>query len=241
MQDPNLDTEWNDVLRAKGIIPAKQKDALEVTEEDLVKMVEAAVEQRSKGKDMSEMNLHELNELEDDLDEEDEKVFEAYRRQRLQELKCSQLKAVYGDVREISREDYIREVNKAGDGVWVVLLVYKTSIPMCKLVEQYFYQLAAKFPASKFLKSISSVCIPNYPDKNLPTIFIYCDGDMKKQFVGPAELGGTNLTCDELEWKLSETGAIKTTLEGPPRQAVHDVMASSIRSATVYDDDDDDD
>jgi hypothetical protein len=239
MQDPNQDTEWNDVLRAKGIIPAK--DTLEVTEQDLVNMVEAAIEQKSKGKDMSEMKLNELNELEDELDEEDEKVFEAYRRQRLQELKSAQLLARFGDVREISRDDYVREVNKAGEGIWVVLLVYKTSVPMCKLLEQYFYQLAAKFPATKFLKSISSVCIPNYPDKNLPTVFVYCDGDLRKQFVGPAEFGGTNLTCNELEWMLSKAGAFKTELEEPPRKAVHDVMASSVRNATVHDSDDDDD
>jgi len=70
------------------------------------------------------------------------------------------------------------------------------SIPACKLVEQFFYQLAAKFPATKFLKSVSSVCIPNYPDKNLPTVFVYRDGELQKQFIGPAELGGTNLTQD---------------------------------------------
>ena len=35
MQDPNEDTEWNDVLRAKGIIPEKPKEA-EVTEDDIV-------------------------------------------------------------------------------------------------------------------------------------------------------------------------------------------------------------
>ena len=43
------------------------------------------------------------------------------------ELKAAQQKARYGDVCEISREDYVREVNQAGDGIWVVLLVYKTA------------------------------------------------------------------------------------------------------------------
>jgi len=42
-------------------------------------------------------------------------------------MRAAKLKACYGDVREISREDYVREVNKAGEGVWVILLVYKTS------------------------------------------------------------------------------------------------------------------
>ena len=46
MQNPNEDTEWNDVLRAKGILPAKPKEA-EVTEEDLIRMVEQTIKQKS--------------------------------------------------------------------------------------------------------------------------------------------------------------------------------------------------
>ena len=46
MQDPNEDTEWNDVLRAKGIIPQKPKEA-EVTEDDLIAMVEQTIKQKS--------------------------------------------------------------------------------------------------------------------------------------------------------------------------------------------------
>ena len=41
MQDPNEDTEWNDVLRAKGIIPEKPKDN-EITEEALTEMKQGA-------------------------------------------------------------------------------------------------------------------------------------------------------------------------------------------------------
>ena len=70
------------------------------------------------------------------------------------------------------------------------------SIPLCKLINQHIMNLASKFPEVKFLRSVSSVCIPNYPDKNLPTIFIYNEGDMKKQFVGPIEFGGMNFTQD---------------------------------------------
>lgn len=57
-------------------------------------------------------------------------------------------------------------------------------------------QLAAKFPYTKFLKAVAQTCIPNYPEKNLPVVFIYYEGEMKKQFVGPLELRGTALTCD---------------------------------------------
>lgn len=43
MQNPNEDTEWNDVLRQKGIIPAKSKEK-EFTEDDIVNFVEAAAQ-----------------------------------------------------------------------------------------------------------------------------------------------------------------------------------------------------
>ena len=76
------------------------------------------------------------------------------------------------------------------------LLNFQFSIPLCALINQYFSRLAQKFPATKFLKSISTTCIPNYPDKHLPTIFIYFEDDMKRQFVGPMVFGGMTLKID---------------------------------------------
>ena len=70
------------------------------------------------------------------------------------------------------------------------------SIPLCSLINQYLTQLAAKFPATKCLKSVSTTCIPNYPDKNLPTIFVYFEGELKSQIVGPVDFGGMNLTIE---------------------------------------------
>ena len=49
MQDTNEDTEWNDVLRAKGIIPDKPKEA-EVSEDDIIKMLEKTIKEKSGGK-----------------------------------------------------------------------------------------------------------------------------------------------------------------------------------------------
>lgn len=68
------------------------------------------------------------------------------------------------------------------------------SIPLCTLINQHLINLAKKFPATKFLKSISTTCIPNWPDSNLPTIFIYHNGNMVKQIIGPIELRGMKLT-----------------------------------------------
>ncbi|KAH3691835.1 phosducin-like protein 3 isoform X1 [Dreissena polymorpha] len=239
MQDPNLDTEWNDVLRAKGILPPKEEK--EITEEDLIKMVESTIENKSKGRNMGEMSLDDLNELEDNVDEEEERIFEQYRRQRLAEMHAAQQRSKFGEVREISKSDWVTEVNKAGEGIWVVIHVYKEGIPLCKLLNQHLSNLAQKFPETKFLRSVSSLCIPNYPDKNLPTIFVYKEGEMKKQFVGPLAFGGMNLKKDELEWMLSQTGAINTDLEEAPRPEVKDVMNIAIRDSAINRGDDDDD
>ena len=43
----------------------------------------------------------------------------------MQEIAAAANKGRFGSVREISKDEYVREVNKAGEGVWVVLHVYK--------------------------------------------------------------------------------------------------------------------
>lgn len=49
MQDPNEDTEWNDILRAKGIIPEKPKEK-EINEDEIVAMLEKSIKQKSGSK-----------------------------------------------------------------------------------------------------------------------------------------------------------------------------------------------
>lgn len=224
MQDPNADTEWNDILRSKGILPPKEKP-VEVEEEI----------PQDEGKKYEDMTLDELDEFED---EEDERVMEMYRQKRIAEIRALQAKNKFGDVREISAVDYVQEVNKAGEGIWVVLHLYKQGIPLCSLINQYLRQLAAKFPQVKFLNSISTTCIPNYPDKNLPTIFIYKEGDLKESWIGPGNFGGMNLKLDVLEWKFHEVGVIKSDLEENPTPKVHDIMMSSIRCSNTKNNDD---
>lgn len=71
---------------------------------------------------MSELNLDELDELEDS---EDEAILLEYRRKRIAEIKALAERSKFGTVLEISAQDYVNEVNKAGDGIWVVLHLYK--------------------------------------------------------------------------------------------------------------------
>ena len=86
----------------------------------------------------------------------------------------------------------------------MVLHLYKQGIPLCALINQYMTNISAKYPNVKFLKSISTTCIPNYPDRNLPTLFVYYEGDMKKQLAGPHCFRGMTMTSDEFEFVLGK-------------------------------------
>ncbi|RZC33247.1 NADH dehydrogenase [ubiquinone] complex I, assembly factor 7 -like [Asbolus verrucosus] len=228
--DPNEDTEWNDVLRAKGIIPPKKET--EITEDQIVSMLEETIEQKtSSGKDLSKLDLDELDELEDS---EDEAVLLEYRKKRMAEMQALAERSKFGTVGEISAQDYVQEVNKAGEGIWVILHLYKQGIPLCALINEHMRNLAPRFPTVKFLKSISTTCIPNYPDKNLPTIFIYFEGELKNQIVGPLEFRGPNLTQDEFEYLIGKTGAIETSLKEDPRPAVKDKMFADLASTNDW-------
>lgn len=235
MQDPNEDTEWNDILRRKGIIPEKQKEQ-EVTEDQIVNLLESTIDEKTgRAPDsLEEKTLDELDELED---EEDERVLEEYRRRRIAEMKELANKSKYGEVQEISAEGYVKEVNNAGEDVWVVLHLYKSGIPLCTLVNQHLASLARKFPATKFLKSISTTCIPNWPDRNLPTIFIYHNGNMVKQIIGALEFRGMKLSEAELEWMLGQADAVPTKIKGDPRPKINDVLFSSLKNGNDLDDD----
>jgi len=231
MQDPNEDTEWNDILRAKGILPPKEKK--DITEDDIVNMLEETIQKKQGGKNLEDMDLDELDELEDD---EEEAILLRMRQQRIAEIKASMQKPTFGDVREITAVDYVQEVNKAGEGIMVVLFLYKQGIPLCQLINEYMSRIARRFKETKFLRAISTTCIPNYPDKNVPTMFVYYEGAMKAQKVGPHEFRGMNLTEDELEYILGTTGAIQTKIKDDPKPKVKDVMMSALRRGRDDDD-----
>lgn len=73
-------------------------------------------------KNLSKLTLDELDELEDS---EDEAVLLEYRNKRISELKALAERKKFGTVEEISAQDYVKEVTKAGEGIWVILHLYK--------------------------------------------------------------------------------------------------------------------
>ena len=62
-------------------------------------------------------------------------------------------------------------------------------------------KVALKFKATKFVKIESTKCIANYPDKNVPTLLLYKDGDLRQQMLGLANMGG-RLVSSESNMKV---------------------------------------
>ncbi|KAL1122131.1 hypothetical protein AAG570_003536 [Ranatra chinensis] len=196
-------------------------------------MVEETIQEKSKsGKNFDDFTLDELDLIED---EEDEKIVLEYRQKRIAELKELASKSKFGSVVEISAQDYVNEVNKAGNDIYVVLHLFKQGIPLCALINKHLADLARKYPTTKFLKSISTTCIPNYPDKNLPTLFVYFEGQMKSQMVGPPAFRYADISLDELEWMLGKTGAIETDIKEDPRPRPKDMLFSGLKGSKNVD------
>merc|ERR1711879_162989 len=212
-EDPNEDTEWNDILRKKGILPKLEKPKPEDREEE---------DMTEKKENLDEVNLS-------DLDDDDEFI-EMYKQQRIKQLQAQLAKNKFGNVIEITGIDYVDQVNKAGDDIWVILHLYRDGVQLCNIINHHLQSLARKFPASKFIKSVATTCIPNYPDRNLPTLFVYFNGEMKAQIIGPNTFSN-NLSQDQLEWCLKEIGAVQSMMEQNPNKQTRDVITSSIRSS----------
>ncbi|CBK22338.2 uncharacterized protein [Blastocystis hominis] len=72
----------------------------------------------------------------------------------------------------------------------------------------------------KFVQMVSTECIADYPDKNLPALFIYNKGNIVKQITTLRELGGRKVNTSIVEWVLQEAGIIETDLEEDPRNLI---------------------
>lgn len=110
----------------------------------------------------------------------------------------------------------------------------------CRLLAGYLDTLAAKYPASKFVSIVGDQCIPDYPDRNLPTLLIYRNGELHRQIVGlRPEIGldGMNTKCEDIELLLTAVGAIeRSNVPGAPTH----LGSSKTQQDTIREEDEED-
>lgn len=196
-------TEWDDLQRKIGNLPPKppkwkpepfQPESEEAKDRDWI----------------DGRKEDELEDLEDDFD--DDQFLEEYRRRRLEELKASAASGgVYGSVKEIGGGEFVAEVTNAGQGVWVAVLLYKDGHEGCEAMVACFEALASQFTTTKFVKIVSTECIPGYPDCNLPTVLVYNNTNCKRHLVGMRHFGGGRPTPETVAQALNECGPLCTS------------------------------
>jgi hypothetical protein len=124
----------------------------------------------------------------------DDLLLERYREQRINELKKERLANRFGELNEIKKADWVSEVTECSKTCAVVIHLYSDSKVECDLMNETLDVLARKFKYVKFLKIKSTQAVENWPDRNLPTLFVYQDGELKHQTMTLRELGGTDMT-----------------------------------------------
>ncbi|KAL6882902.1 thioredoxin-like protein [Trichoderma longibrachiatum] len=243
IDDPNADTEWNDILRKHGVIPEKPPSPTPMIEEAILEARRLAHENRLEGKD-----LDELDELEDD---EDDVFLEQYRQKRMAELSNLQKKSIHGSVYPISKPDYQREVTEASNnGPVFVNLTSAAGNVESRILSELWRQAAKEYGDIKFCEIRANQAIENYPDRNCPTILVYNKGDIVKQIVTLMTLGGTRTNMRHIDDLLVEVGAVPDSdlRVVKRRRAAEDaeeerLAGKSIKSSNIgrgQDDDDDD-
>mmetsp|Transcript_23258 Transcript_23258/g.65298 ORF Transcript_23258/g.65298 Transcript_23258/m.65298 type:complete len:243 (+) Transcript_23258:95-823(+) len=208
-------TEWDDQMIRLGHMKAPEPT---VTEEDLIEMIENAAKAYSREptreEKLEKSTLEELDELED---EEEDEVLDRYRQKRIQEMKEAAVKNRYGKVLDIKAPEWKHQVTEAPKDLYVVVHLYKSWKPECQIVGQHLDQMANKHKGVKFLRAISDETIPNYPDKNVPTILVYKNGDIQCQMIGLKQMGGKDnsyVSLEAFEFQLAKlSNAFETDLD----------------------------
>jgi len=149
----------------------------------------------------------------------DTAAVDEWRARRLQELRGEVGR--FGSVAQITNAEFIDEVNKAGDGVGIVVFLFKKGHYHSQYMQVLIEKLAARFKDVKFCQIGHEDCIPDYPDANLPTLFMYRDDNLLRQSIGVAAFGGSAYGIDDVEWEIAEAGLIRTELPRNPHAQRH--------------------
>jgi len=158
----------------------------------------------------SHATVKQLDELEEDDEFADDAFLAKYRQQRISELQEKNRQKVHGEVLEISRDQWTREINAASSLSWVFVHLYEDYVKDCVVLNRVLAEIARKHAEVKFVKIRAKTAVPDWPDGNLPAAYLYKDGAMRKQLVGSREMatGPPPFTALSVERKLVELGVL---------------------------------
>ncbi|CCK71351.1 Plp2p KNAG_0G02940 [Huiozyma naganishii CBS 8797] len=199
--DESEDTEWNDILREKGVIPQRPEHSAEDQLEEAID--EAIAKQKQQQQQQREL----------DADSDDE-FFEQYRRERFAQMQRDRAKCVFGEVYHCNKPEYSEQVTQASMGtaeggpVYVFVHLALQGNLQSRILERLFVTAAGRFKDCKFVEIEASKAVEGYPDRNCPTLIVYHEGKVLRNIVTLLELGGDDASDADLERLMVQVGAI---------------------------------
>mmetsp|Transcript_39730 Transcript_39730/g.124082 ORF Transcript_39730/g.124082 Transcript_39730/m.124082 type:complete len:385 (-) Transcript_39730:46-1200(-) len=160
----------------------------------------------------------------DEDDDDDDDFLESYRAQRMQQMRAAAMVPTFGDISEITGDEYVDAVDKVDPRVFVVVHLYEPYIHLCQRMNRTLEVLARRHPTVKFLRMRADHCRQvtgtAFDAIALPTLIIYKGGKTVNTVVRVQDEVGEELGVDEVEWLLSLEGVFKGDAAGPSNGAV---------------------
>ena len=144
---------------------------------------------------------------EDDDEDEEEEFMKSYREKRISEMMQKEEKEDEKEEKNnnfrnneyvmmhVSHEQWTKEVTLISHSNPVlVLLTNKENSKACYPLERVMEDVAREYRTSrtKFRRAEARDIIPNYPERNVPTLILYRNGDVVENIVGIEQFGGMN-------------------------------------------------
>ena len=192
-------TEWGDMQRKLGNWKPLTKKRNTNDERNNKTLWFPRVEKKTREDDAGKDGKDD-DDVNDDDDDEDYAFMASYREKRISEMilkskskREEHAKKTFGGVRRIERDEWTTEVTSSSYEIPVVVLLVKENNAACDRLEKVVEDLADKYRTkTKFVRAGATEIIPNYPERNTPTIILYRNGDVVENIVGIEQFGGRN-------------------------------------------------
>lgn len=198
-------TEWDEVLQKKFGNNFVKED--KVKEDEQRKGTPRTMKKEETNVAIFENERDDENDDDDDEDEEEEAFMKSYREKRIAEMifmrkeeKEDEKEEKNNNVRRneymmhVSHEQWTKEVTEVSHSHPVLVLLTKENSKACFTLERVMEDVARTYRTSrtKFRRAEARDIIPNYPERNVPTLILYRNGDVVENIVGIEQFGGMN-------------------------------------------------
>ena len=192
-------TEWDEMV-------VQKKFGGNFVKEEEVKERKGTTRTMKKEETNAAIFEHERDDENDDDDEEEEEFMKSYREKRISEMvmrkeekdekerKNDNVQRNDEVMMHVSHEQWTKEVTEVSRSHPVLVLLTKENSKACYPLERVMEDVARTYRTSrtKFRRAEARDIIPNYPERNVPTLILYRNGDVVENIVGIEQFGGMN-------------------------------------------------